>query len=209
MTEGGSRSRPLPPDLYGLVLAGGRGSRLGRDKGSLIYHGVPQVRWALDLLGDLCARAFVSVRPEQARQPLYRALPLIEDVRQSAGPATGLAAAMQRFPQVAWLVMAADMPLLTRSPLARLVAERAPALLATAYCHSDGTPEPLCAIWEPAAWSKLIERWPGGGVSLRRLLELGPARLLDPERAEVLTSVNTELDDQRVRRQLSGSPALM
>ena len=42
----------------------------------------------------------------------------------------------------------------------------------------------------------------GQGVSLRRLLEEGPARLLDLDDDEVLTSVNTAADDLRVRTRL-------
>ncbi len=151
MVENPSNPLEAASPLYGLVLAGGRGTRLGRDKGELDYHGLPQAAWGLRLLEPFCRERFVSVRPEQIDTPGYRGLPTIVDRGASAGPASGVAAALQQFPRAAWFVIAADMPLLTDAVLATLVAHRDPSVLATAYRRRGGMPEPLCAIWEPAA----------------------------------------------------------
>lgn len=199
MTENSSTPLDGASPLYGLVLAGGRGIRLGRDKGELDYHGLPQAAWGLRLLERFCSGAFVSVRPEQIDASAYRGLPTIVDRGASAGPASGVAAALQQFPRAAWFVIAADMPLLTDSVLATLAAHRDRSSLATAYRRRGGLPEPLCAIWEPAAAARLGARGAEQGISLRRLLEEGPARLLDLDDDEVLTSVNTAADDLRVR----------
>ncbi len=112
---------------------------------------------------------------------------------------------LRRSPRIAWLVVAADMPLLEPALIANLVARRDPAALATAYRHADGTPEPLCAIWEPATRARLEQHAGSAGASLRRLLEAGPARLLDLDNDEALTSVNTTAEEARVRRLLEDS----
>lgn len=188
--------------LLGLVLAGGRGRRLGgRDKGELDYHGVPQARWAFDLLTGLCQRAFVSIRAEQRIAEVYAGLPLIFDATPVEGPAAGLLAAFRRVPAAAWLVLAVDLPLVDAAMLRRLCAARDPALLATAYRHADGTLEPLCAIFEPAARA-VLEAQPVDRVSLRRLLEEGPSRILDPENDAALLSANTSADDAAIRARL-------
>jgi molybdenum cofactor guanylyltransferase len=198
-----NRHSTVAPAVWGLVLAGGRGRRLGRDKGELEYHGVPQAVWGLRVLDGLCRHAFVSIRPDQSQSPAYAGLPTIVDAGASAGPASGLAAAFARSPAAAWLLIAADMPLLTNDLLAQLVAHRDPAALATAYRRRDGTPEPLCAIWEPAAATALRTSTPERGVSLRALLEKGPARLLEAQDEEALMSVNTAADDATIRARLS------
>ena len=199
MEENCSNPRAVGTPLYGLVLAGGRGTRLGCDKGELAYHGLPQAAWGLRLLERFCGAVFVSVRPEQVDTPAYRGLSTIVDRGASAGPGSGVAAALQQCPRAAWLVIAADMPLLTDAILATLVAHRDPSVLATAYRRRGGMPEPLCAIWEPAVAAQLGPPGVKQGVSLRRLLEEGPARLLDLDDDEALTSVNTPADDRRVR----------
>jgi molybdopterin-guanine dinucleotide biosynthesis protein A len=191
-----------PAPLYGLVLAGGRGTRLGLDKGGLDYHGVVQARWTFELLAGLCDERFVSVRSAQLALPAYRDLPTIVDAEPSAGPASGLRAALHHAPNAAWLVVAADMPLLDRPTLTRLVAERDPNALATAYCHADGTPEPLCAIFEPGVAEHLAET-PDDKVSLKRLLGAGTSRLLRIADERALESVNTPADDAGVRRRLA------
>ncbi len=203
MAETPSTPLDTASPLYGLVLAGGRGTRLGRDKGELDYHGLTQAAWGLRLLEPFCSERFVSVRPEQIDTPAYRELPTLVDRGASAGPASGVAAALRQFPRAAWLLVAADMPLLTEAVLATLVAHRDPSVLATAYRLRGGMPEPLCAIWEPAAAARLGEQGAGRGVSLRRVLEEGPARLLDLDDNEVLMSVNTTAHDLRVRAVLA------
>jgi molybdopterin-guanine dinucleotide biosynthesis protein A len=207
MAENSSPPLDATSPLYGLVLAGGRGTRLGRDKGELDYHGLPQAAWGLRLLEPFCSRGFVSVRPEQMNTAAYRGLPTIVDRGASAGPASGVAAALRQFPRAAWFVIAADMPLLTDAVLATLVAHRDPSVFATAYRRRGGMPEPLCAIWEPAAAARLGAQGAGQGISLRRLLEEGPARLLDLDDDDVLTSVNTAADDLRVRGRLDARPS--
>jgi molybdopterin-guanine dinucleotide biosynthesis protein A len=169
----------------------------------LDYHGLPQARWALELLQGFCEPRFVSIRAGQAAADAYQGLPSITDLGASAGPASGLQAALRRFPNAAWLVIAADMPLLERAVLARLATERDAAALATAYRHADGTPEPLCAIWEPAALEAIEAGRGEGGTSLRRLLEMGPAKLLEIDDEKAFFSVNTLEDDKRIRQCLA------
>lgn len=196
--------------LYGLVLAGGRGARLGCDKGGLDYHGSPQAQWAFALLQRFCVRVYVSVRTEQVAEPAFAGLPAVVDA-VSRGPASGLAAAARFAPRAAWLVLAADLPLVDGATLGALRAARRADCAATAFRHPDGTLEPLCAIYEPSVLVRLATYGedagdPGDGISLRRLLEdAGTATLEAPEPSR-LRSVNTPADDAAVRARL-GSEA--
>jgi molybdopterin-guanine dinucleotide biosynthesis protein A len=168
------------------------------------YHGIPQARWAFELLGHRCARVFVSVRRDQVGAPAYAALPLVVDGAEDVGPATGLLAALRLEPAAAWLMVAADMPLLDEVALDTLIAGRDTAAHATAYRNADGLPEPLCAIWEPAVLAALENRTETP-MSLRRLLERGPSQFLEIADAAVLRSVNTPADDAAVRARLGKS----
>lgn len=189
--------------LHGLVLAGGWGRRLGHDKGLLEYHGRSQVRWLLDLIQPLCTSSFVSIRAEQAELAGYRGLPAIIDPPTEGGPANGLMAALQQVPGAAWLIIAADMPLLQLRTLKTLVTARDVHRLATAYRHRNGVAEPLCSIWEPMVGPILTGLARSGTVSLRRLLESGSAKLIQIDDDEALCSVNTAAEDLVARQILA------
>lgn len=166
----------------------------------LDYHGVPQVRWALTLLARHCVRASASVRDAaQAAEDAFAGLPTLTDAPGLEGPAAGLAAAFRSAPDAAWLLVAVDMPLIEDATLAGLVANRDPQAVATAYRHPDGTPEPLCTIWEPAAARRVASAQRG---SLRRLLGDSTARLLTPANPLWLKSVNTPSDAAAIKQLL-------
>jgi molybdopterin-guanine dinucleotide biosynthesis protein A len=155
----------------------------------------------LALLARHCARVWASARDAtQAAKPPFVGLPTLTDALPVEGPAAGLAAAFRFAPNAAWLLVAVDMPLLEDATLDALVANRDPRAIATAYRHPDGTPEPLCTIWEPAVADLLV---PTGSPSLRRLLEGSTARLLAPAEPLWLKSVNTDADDAAVRAVLA------
>jgi molybdopterin-guanine dinucleotide biosynthesis protein A len=180
MTELGQPRRHDPPALLGLVLAGGDSRRMGRDKAQLRYHrDEPQVGHAFELLRDVARDVYVSIRSAQAENPLFAPFAMIVDDGALRGPAAGLLAAWAHAGNVAWIVLATDLPFVDARIVGRLAAGRDAAKLATAFRHRDGTPEPLCTIWEPAARGILLERVRRGDSSLRRLLADGPTQILD------------------------------
>jgi len=179
--------------LYGLVLAGGHSKRMGQDKAALEYSGRSQLERAFGLLEKLVTRTFVSVRPDQAQDPLRARFPQIVDMPgDTEGPAAGIRAAQLAHPAAAWLVLACDLPYLDMATLQQLIARRDPARLATAFRSShDGLPEPLCAIYEPAAADTLQEFLATGRNCPRKLLINSDTLLLDQPTHKALDNVNT------------------
>lgn len=190
--------------LHGLILAGGRSRRMGEDKGQIDYHGQPQVLWLARMLAEYCASVRVSIGPRQRELSCYATVSTIIDREPDLGPAGGLISACRADPGAAWLLVAVDLPLLDRATLGALTFGRSPAHLATAFRHRDGTFEPLCTIWEPAARDELERRLNQGDASLRRLLETSPVRVLEPPTREALRSVDAQADRKRIRRRLQG-----
>jgi molybdopterin-guanine dinucleotide biosynthesis protein A len=178
--------------LYGLVLAGGRSTRMGKDKATVAYQGRPQLERAMTLIAPHVVRAYVSVRPEQSGDPVRAQFAQIEDRRADIGPVAGILAAQLTHPEAAWLVLACDLPLLDEATLAHLVAARAPQQLATAYRSShDGLPEPLCAIYEPDSHAALEDYIATGKYCPRKFLINAGARLLDEPKPQALDNINT------------------
>jgi len=155
--------------MYGLILAGGSSTRMHRDKAALEYLGRSQLGRTFELASRHVARVFVSVRAAQTADPTRAPLPMILDSVAGEGPIVGIRSALAAHPQVAWLVLACDLPFLSDAALSQLLRERDATALATAYRSAhDGLPEPLCAIWEPAAAPALASYQEGGGHCPRK-----------------------------------------
>ena len=178
--------------LYGLVLAGGRSSRMARDKAALQYHGASQLAVAFERLARHVERGFISVRPDQAQDPLRAGFAQIVDGPQSAGPISGLIAAQAAHPDAAWLLLACDLPFLGERTLAQLIAGRASERDATAFRSvHDGLPEPLCAIYEPRTREAVARYVAAGRQCPRKFLIAADTRLIDPADARALDNVNS------------------
>lgn len=185
--------------VCGLVLAGGRSTRMGTDKCALDVHGVPQVRYCFELLRGFLPDVAVSVRPDQHGLPALAHLPVIEDRYENIGPVSGVLSAMDARPDVAWLTLACDLPLVDARGVRTLLDGRDPARLGTAYMASDGFFEPLFAIYEPAMAPWLRERLGRARYSLREALADADVRLLCVPDDQMLMNVNTPEDLARVR----------
>jgi molybdopterin-guanine dinucleotide biosynthesis protein A len=181
--------------VYGLVLAGGKSLRMQSDKAALAYHGRAQLTEAMRLVTPLVARAFVSVRPDQVHEPLRAGFAQIIDRESDVGPIAGIMAAQEEFPEVAWLVIACDLPFLNAGTLAHLLRARDPAREATAYLSShDGLPEPLCAIYEPASRASLAAYLREGRLCPRKFLLKGNVHLIAAPDARALDNINTRTE---------------
>jgi molybdopterin-guanine dinucleotide biosynthesis protein A len=181
-----------PAPVRGLILAGGASSRMQRDKAALQYLGKSQLQRAVELAGRHVSPVFVSVRPAQVDDPARAQRRLIVDSVAGEGPIVGIRSALAADPEAAWLVLACDLPFLSDDALSQLLRERDPASLATAFRSThDGLPEPLCAVWEPAAAAALDAYLENGGRCPRKFLMRHAVRLLEPLDRRALDNVNT------------------
>ena len=196
---------PSPP-LYGLVLAGGRSTRMQRDKAALEYAGRSQLERAVEMITPFVGRVFVSVRPDQTGDPLRARFAQIVDSGEIEGPIAGIIAAQARHPDVAWLVLACDLPLLDRGTVEHLLRSRRPARQATAYRSThDGLPEPLCAIYEPSSREALRAYVARGRDCPRKFLINADTELLDQPEAGALDNVNTPKEYGSATSRLPGA----
>jgi molybdopterin-guanine dinucleotide biosynthesis protein A len=166
---------------------------MGQDKAALDYSGRTQLERAFDLLEPLVTRCFISVRSDQRADPLRsRFAQIVDAVPDLNGPAVGILSALRANPGVAWLVVACDLPFLDAGTLQHLIARRDPTRLATCFRSShDGLPEPLCAIYEPAALPAMEAFVAGGRNCPRKFLLESSALQLEQPHAQALENVNT------------------
>jgi len=185
----------LADKLYGLVLSGGKSTRMGKDKGLLDYHGTPQRDYTYNLLSQVCDETFLSIRKNQADE-IPNDFKTILDEDEFKGPFNGILSAHKKHPKVAWLVLACDMPLMSVEALQELIAARNPNKLATAFAlKGNPLPEPLAAIWEANGLSLAIDFMQSQlGTCPRKFLIHNDAQLVFPTNENVVLNANSEAD---------------
>ncbi|MFD1085775.1 molybdenum cofactor guanylyltransferase [Micromonospora andamanensis] len=154
-----------------VVLSGGAGRRMGgRDKPVLPVGGVPMRERVLAAVADASPRILVGPGPAIAGVRLTREVP------PGGGPvaavAAGLALLDTEVPAVA--LLAADLPLLTRSAIGELL-DHLHRLDGVCYVDRSGRRQTLCGVWRPAALRAALDRLSvrrGGDVSGAPLREL-------------------------------------
>lgn len=196
-----SSDRPL----HGLVLAGGRSSRMGTDKAALLHpDGRPLARRTCDLLAEAgCESVLLSLRHDQDLPPGFEKVEAVRVIRdpegQSEGPLAGMLAALRSEPDADWLVLACDLPRLDVETLTHLVSSRQPGECFLSYrSEFDGLPEPLCAFYAAEALP-ILEQFQADGIRCpRKVLIRNHCRLLEPVSPRALDNANTPDDWQSV-----------
>lgn len=179
--------------LYGLVLSGGKSTRMGTDKGLINYHNVPQREYLYDMLSKVCGNTFISLREEQEAE-LPARMRTIVDLNEFRGPYNGLLSAHKKYPDAAWFVLACDLPLMDLDALKELISQRDIEKQATAFALKESPlPEPLCAIWEPKALQQSIAYLENGnGTCPRKYLINHDTKLVFPKNENVLLNANSK-----------------
>lgn len=181
--------------LYGLILAGGKSTRMGRDKSTLVYHhGKDQVRYLYEVLSPSVDRVFVSIRNTQRYSAHLQGYDTIEDARHISSPLNGILSAMDRFPEASWLVLAVDMPNIDKNSIKELINMRNIEFPATCFNSPvKGGLDPLFAIWEAHAKTKIEALIAKDAITCpRNMLTLVGAYLVqDHVDANVLRNINT------------------
>lgn len=136
--------------ITGIILAGGKSSRMGQDKGLMEYRGIPLVKHAINVLQPYCNELIISSNQDGYQQFGFRVVP---DVIPGKGPLGGICAAMACSSSKWNLVVACDMPFLQPEAIALLIASVSSH---QAYVAGYGNRvEPLFAIYSSFALTEL------------------------------------------------------
>jgi len=183
------------PQLFGLVLAGGQSSRMGKDKGLIDFYGKPQREYIFELLSKFCVQVFTSCK-ENANIPFF--LNPISDQFKIESPLNGILSAFQKRKDVAWLTLPVDMPLINSSSIEYLIFHRSKDHFATCFFDSEEkNPEPLFTIWEPKAYVALEKFYNSGKVSPRDFLKQSFVKIIKLPDVSVLLNINSPEELQK------------
>lgn len=192
------------PSVKGLVLTGGKSTRMGQDKSQLTYHGKPQKEFVRDLLTNKGLETFYSVKdfstPLEMTSENSKEIP---DAFFNLGPFGGICSAFQKDPNSAWFVLATDLPFVNEELIELLLSKRNPAKVATAVIgEGKQFPEPLITIYEPKAYSMLLQYLAQGYSCPRKMLINSDVELVKVS-DDLIRNINTPEEYNAAKEELA------
>jgi molybdopterin-guanine dinucleotide biosynthesis protein A len=195
------------PAITGFVLAGGKSTRMGRDKAAVSLNGRTLLETALEASRAVSQETYILGAPE-----LYgRYAPAIADIFPGCGPLSGIHAALTQTKTEFNLMIGVDTPFLSAG-LLRYIVDKAvdSRAMVTAPVIND-YPQPLCAVYSraflpiaeqalKAGAYKIVPLFPGEGTLLIGEADLGQVAFT----AEMFENLNTPEDLERARRRGAG-----
>jgi molybdopterin-guanine dinucleotide biosynthesis protein A len=186
-----------------IVLAGGRSTRLGRDKASELLLGRPLLQRVVDRVAPLVAEVVIVRAKSQAIPVLACPVPLhiVDDAYPGAGPLGGIYAGLLATTAERSLAVACDMPMLSPLLLGELLRQRPGC---DVVLPVTDRPQPLHAVYSRACIPPMRARLEAGDLKLTYFLDAmrvcvideATCRHFDPDLHSFLNA-NTESDLSR------------
>ncbi len=177
--------------LIGVILIGGKSSRMGTDKALLSYGKFNQVETLYRMLLKYCKNVYVSCKIEQADQDYLKYFEILQDKFSVNSPTNGILTALETHPNNCILSVAVDLPLISEQTIETLIASRDPSKIATCYKDLESNlPEPLCTLWESQAAVKLKEALKSDHSCPRKVLINSSIKMINPAHEKELFNAN-------------------
>lgn len=190
--------------IQGLILAGGKSTRMRTDKGLLNYHGVSQRDYLYEQLSSIFLPnhdnkgVYISVREHQEIENKNT----ISDKFVGLGPFGAICSAFQENPNSAWFVIATDVPFVDKNLIRLLLEKRNPKKIATALKGKNNKfPEPLIAIWEPKAYPILLNYLSQGYSCPRKILINSDVEIVEVDEY-FIQNINTPAEYKKAKKEL-------
>lgn len=150
-------------DVTAVILAGGRGSRVGgADKGLLEFNGRPLIEHVIDAVAGQVRGLMINANRNLVRYQRFGYPVIADSLVDYQGPLAGFLAAMETVQTPYILTLPCDGPLLAADLVARLVSalERESAEIAVA--HDGRRLQPVYALI-PVALKESLQAYLAGG----------------------------------------------
>ena len=177
-------------NLYGLIVCGGKSSRMGTDKSLLKYHGTEQRYHLCRMLEPFCDKIFISINREQiiSAEPGYNFI-VDKNEYDEIGPMAAILSAFADHENKDWLVIGCDYPFIDQKTIAdflEIVTDNE-----TAAFYKDDFYEPLAAYYPKGLKENLQQQFQTGNYSLQQFLKNNYAAKFFPANAMTIRNINT------------------
>jgi len=165
--------------VAGIVLAGGKGTRLGRDKAGEVLRGRTLLQRVIDRLDGVVDEYVVVKAAGQKLPAVYASRPIaiVEDLYPEAGPLGGIYTGLSSMSAPRAVAVACDMPLLQPRLLSLLLRSQTEH---DAAVPMRGLPEPLCAVYAPSCLPAIKAQLDAASYKMTGFFDSIDVRFVDP-----------------------------
>ncbi len=130
-------------NISGIILAGGKSSRMGTEKGLIPFRGKPMIEYAIEALSPFCNQTLISANSTSYD---FLGFKVIKDEIPDSGPMGGIYSCMKHSKNELNFVLSCDMPLITPTVVSLIIDAINEFEVAIPW-HGNEYFEPLCAIY--------------------------------------------------------------
>jgi len=128
-------------ETTGIILSGGKSSRMGSDKGLLRLNEKSLIQYSIDALKEFCDKILICANKSGYESFGY---PILKDIYPDLGPIGGLYTGLSGSDTESNFILSCDMPFINPQTIIHLLSKR-DERLASIPIHSKKLIEPLCA----------------------------------------------------------------
>ena len=153
-----------PNDITGLVLAGGRGSRMGNiDKGLVLLQGEPMIRRVIERLASQVDEILINANRNVEAYEAFGHRVIRDRIEGFAGPLAGLQAGLEHAEHPLVVTVPCDSPFLPLDLVARLSRALREGEADLAVARTFDQPHPVFALVRRSVLSHLTRFLEQGG----------------------------------------------
>ncbi|MFD2726331.1 molybdenum cofactor guanylyltransferase [Hyunsoonleella rubra] len=179
-------------NITGIILAGGKSSRMGSDKGLLKLNEKPFVQYSIDALKPLVSE--ILIVSDNTDYDVF-GLKRIEDEIKDAGPVSGIYSGLEASKTDYNLVLSCDIPMISAEVL-KLLVNAIESTTEIIQAESDGKSMPLIAIYRSAVKNKFYDLLQNDERRLRLAVKSCNYKnvVIDKNDAKTTMNINTKED---------------
>ncbi len=189
-------------DITGVVLAGGKSSRMGIDKALLKLGEKRMIEIAVELMKSIFSEVIIITNsPEEYK---FLSLPLFTDIYKGKGPLAGIHSALTNSLTDKIFVLSCDVPLMTKEMLEYIINYKSNKPIK--FCEAAGYHQPLVGVYSKKILidiEKFLRSYEVGDKSFHKFLKSIDVEIIHPEslhfyREEMFFNVNRPEDYEMV-----------
>lgn len=190
----------LRNDINGYILAGGKSSRMGTDKGLMLLNGKPVVQQIIEQLQSAVEKIYIVSNKSDYGQFGFEVIP---DQINNIGPAGGLHAALLHTDKALNFVVSCDMPFINTKGV-NYILEKADQSTITLPRHGKSI-EPLFGIYTKGCFTKWESLILSGEIKLQEMITYFDPKIVDVTEnkyfeKDFFTNLNTMSDFENAQQ---------